>query len=117
VVICDEVTSGLDTIVRMSIIDLIRDLHSKLGITFLFISHDISTVASFAKEVVVMSEGQIMEQGPVEKVLTNPEHPYTKVLMASVPHLRVGWLEEAIDERDCVVSSVENLVPVDNEVS
>ena len=117
VVICDEVTSGLDTIVRMSIIDLIRDLHSKLGITFLFISHDISTVASFAKEVVVMSQGQIMEQGPVEKVLKNPEHPYTKVLMASVPHLRVGWLEEAIDERDCVVSSAEDLVPVDNEVS
>jgi peptide/nickel transport system ATP-binding protein len=64
-----------------------------------------------------MSQGKIMEQGPVEKVLTHPDHPYTKVLMASVPHLRVGWLEEAIDERDCVVSSAENLVLVDSDAS
>ncbi len=108
IVICDEVTSGLDTIVRMSIIDLIRDLHCKLGIAFLFITHDISTIASLAQDIVVMSEGKIMEQGPVKKVLTEPEHPYTKVLMASVPHLRIGWLDEAINERDCVLQSSKN---------
>ncbi|MGD8847836.1 MAG: ABC transporter ATP-binding protein [Desulfobacteraceae bacterium] len=110
IVICDEVTSGLDTIVRMSIIDLIRELHCKLGITFLFITHDISTIASLAEDIVVMSEGQVMEQGPVKKVLTQPEHPYTKVLMASVPHLRIGWLDEAIDERDCVLRATEAAV-------
>jgi len=100
VVICDEVTSGLDTVVRMSIIDLIRDLHGKLGITFLYITHDISTIASLAQDIVVMHDGEVMEHGPANKVLTQPEHPYTKVLMASVPHLRVGWLEETINERD-----------------
>jgi peptide/nickel transport system ATP-binding protein len=95
------VTSGLDTVVRMAIIDLIRDLHRKLGITFLFITHDISTIASLAQDIVVMHDGEVMEQGPAKQVLTRPAHPYTKVLMASVPHLRVGWLEEAIEERDC----------------
>jgi peptide/nickel transport system ATP-binding protein len=101
IVICDEVTSGLDTVVRMSIIDLIRDLHRKLGITFLFITHDISTIASLAQDIVVMHDGEVMEQGPAKQVLTRPAHPYTKVLMASVPHLRVGWLEETIEEREC----------------
>jgi peptide/nickel transport system ATP-binding protein len=101
IVICDEVTSGLDTVVRMAIIDLIRDLHRKLGITFLFITHDISTIASLAQDIVVMHDGAVMEQGPAKQVLTRPAHPYTKVLMASVPHLRVGWLEGAIEERDC----------------
>ncbi len=108
IVICDEVTSGLDTIVRMSIIDLIRELHCKLGITFLFITHDISTIASLAQDLVVMCEGKVMEQGPVKKILTQPEHPYTKILMASVPHLRIGWLDEAISKRDCVLLSAEN---------
>ncbi|MFH1135599.1 MAG: ABC transporter ATP-binding protein [Pseudomonadota bacterium] len=99
IVICDEVTSGLDTVVRMSIIDLIRDLHDQLGITFLFISHDISTIASLAQEVVVMHLGAVVEKGPIDRVLTNPEDPYTRLLMASVPHLRVGWLDEAIGAR------------------
>jgi peptide/nickel transport system ATP-binding protein len=98
----------------MSIIDLIRDLHCKLGITFLFITHDISTIASLAEDVVVMCEGKVMEQGPVQKVLTQPEHPYTKVLMASVPHLRIGWLDEAIDERDCVLRGTDDMVIADD---
>lgn len=97
VVICDEVTSGLDTVVRMSIIDLIKDLHATLGITFLFITHDISTIASLAQSIVVMSQGEIMEQGDVKQVITRPSHIYTKMLMASVPHLRMGWLDELPD--------------------
>jgi peptide/nickel transport system ATP-binding protein len=109
IIICDEVTSGLDTIVRMSIIDLIRDLHSKLGITFLFITHDISTIASLADDLVVMCEGKVVERGPVIKILTQPEHPYTKILMASVPHLRIGWLDEAINERECMLRSSDEL--------
>nr|WP_319394862.1 ABC transporter ATP-binding protein [uncultured Desulfobacter sp.] len=99
VVICDEVTSGLDTVVRMSIIDLIKDLHATLGITFLFITHDISTIASLAQSIVVMSQGEIMEQGDVKQVITRPNHIYTKMLMASVPHLRMGWLDEQPDSQ------------------
>jgi peptide/nickel transport system ATP-binding protein len=99
-IICDEVTSGLDTVVRMSIIDLIRELHRELGISFIFISHDISTIASLADEIIVMYQGKIVEGGLTDHILKNPSDPYTKVLMASVPHLRTGWLEEAIIERN-----------------
>jgi peptide/nickel transport system ATP-binding protein len=109
VVICDEVTSGLDTVVRMSIIDLIRELHGKLGVSFIFISHDISTIASLAQDVVVMYQGKIVECGPINQIFTHPGNPYTQVLMASVPHLRVGWLDEAIKQRDAVLRSAEDL--------
>lgn len=112
-IICDEVTSGLDTVVRLAIIDLIKELHKNLGISFLFISHDISTIASLAEEVVVMYQGSIVESGNIEKVLKRPEMPYTKVLMASVPHLRIGWLDEAIKERDGVLQSANDLVLAD----
>ena len=109
IVICDEVTSGLDTVVRMSIIDLIRELHAKLGVSFIFISHDISTIASLAQDAVVMYQGKIVECGPINQILTRPQNPYTQVLMASVPHLRVGWLDEAIQKRDAVLRSAEDL--------
>jgi peptide/nickel transport system ATP-binding protein len=109
IVICDEVTSGLDTVVRMSIIDLIRELHGKLGISFMFISHDISTIASLAQDVVVMFQGKIVERGTIDQIMTRPENPYTQVLMASVPHLRVGWLDEAIEKRNAVLRSAEDL--------
>ena len=68
IIICDEVTSGLDTVVRMSIIDLIRELHTQLRVTFLFISHDISTIACLANDVVVMHQGKIVERGLVEYI-------------------------------------------------
>jgi peptide/nickel transport system ATP-binding protein len=102
-ILCDEVTSALDTVVRNSMIDLIEELRETLSLTIVFISHDISTVASLADDVAVMYQGEIVEYGPTERVLRDPEHHYTKVLMAAVPHLRVGWLEEAIVERDSVL--------------
>ena len=117
IVICDEVTSGLDSVVRMSIIDLIRELHGKLGISFLFISHDISTIASLAQDVVVMYQGKIVERGTIDQVLNQPQNPYTRVLMASVPHLRVGWLDEAINKRDAVLRSAEDLMLPERTVS
>lgn len=109
-VICDEVTSGLDTVVRLAIIDLIRELHRNLGISFLFISHDISTIASLAGEVLVMYRGRIVEQGPTDRVLESPREDYTRILMASVPHLRIGWLDEAMDKRASVLNSNRDLV-------
>ncbi len=108
-VLCDEVTSALDTVVRNSMIDLIEELKETLGLTIVFISHDISTVASLADDVAVMYQGEIGEYGPTEEVLHDPEHHYTKVLMAAVPHLRVGWLEEAIAERDSVLHPAAGL--------
>jgi peptide/nickel transport system ATP-binding protein len=98
-ILCDEVTSALDTVVRNSIIDLIDELRETDGISFLFISHDISTIATLADEVVVMYQGEIVENGQTENVINAPEHAYTKQLMTAVPHLRQGWLEEALANR------------------
>ncbi len=96
VVLCDEVTSALDTIVGANVIELLKRLRRETGVSFVFISHDLSTVASFADEIVVLYAGRVAEQGPVDKVLSPPYHPYTRLLISSVPEPRIGWLEEAV---------------------
>ncbi len=94
VVLCDEVTSALDTIVGANVIDLLTKLQRETGVSFVFISHDLSTVASFADEIVVLYAGKVAEQGPADQVLAPPYHPYTRLLISSVPEMRIGWLEE-----------------------
>ena len=94
VVLCDEVTSALDTIVASNVIDLLTRLQDKTGVSFVFISHDLSTVASFSDEIVVLYAGRVAEKGPVADVLAPPFHPYTRLLITSVPEPRIGWLEQ-----------------------
>ncbi len=105
--ICDEITSALDTIVAAEIIDLIRELRHRLGIAVLFISHDLATVSSLADRVTVLRDGKQVETGPTDRILGAPSHPYTRLLVASVPQLRTGWLEEAEIERNALVSALE----------
>jgi len=93
VILCDEVTSALDTVVAAGVIALLNDLKDRLGISFMFISHDLSTVSSFADDVVVLYAGRVVEKGPAKAVFQPPWHPYTKLLLASVPEMRQGWLE------------------------
>jgi len=100
VVLCDEVTSALDTIVGANVIDLLTRLQKDTGVSFVFITHDLSTVASFADDIVVMYQGRVVEQGSVEEVIAPPYHPYTELLISSVPETRIGWLEEASKSRD-----------------
>ena len=100
ILLCDEVISALDTIVGANIIELLKQLRKNTGVSFVFISHDLSTVASFADYIVVLYSGKVVDQGTVDEVLSPPYHPYTRLLIASVPELRVGWLEESIDEID-----------------
>ena len=100
--LCDEVTSALDTIVGANVITLLRDLRDKTGVSFVFISHDLSTVASFADEIVVLYAGRVVEKGPTKQVLSPPFHPYTRLLIASVPELRVGWLEDTTQSREAL---------------
>ena len=95
VLLCDEVTSALDSIVGANVIELLRGLRKNLGVSFVFISHDLSTVSAFADSIAVMYKGIIAETGSVNKVLSPPSHPYTDLLISSVPELRVGWLEDA----------------------
>ena len=100
VLLCDEVISALDSIVGANVIELLKRLRKQTGVSFVFISHDLSTVASFADEIVVLYAGRVVEQGTADKVLSPPYHPYTRLLISSVPELRVGWLEEAMQTQE-----------------
>ena len=100
VLLCDEVISALDTIVGANIIELLKRLRKQTGVSFVFISHDLSTVASFADEIVVLYAGRVVEQGKTDHVLAPPYHPYTRLLISSVPELRVGWLEETMQTQE-----------------
>jgi len=103
VMLCDEVTSALDSIVGANVIKLLTKLRDETGVSFVFISHDLSTVASFADEIVVLYAGRVVEQGPTDEVLTPPFHPYTRLLISSVPELRIGWLEDTMKKREMAV--------------
>jgi peptide/nickel transport system ATP-binding protein len=83
--VCDEAVSALDVSVQAAVLNLLRDLRDKLGVAYLFISHDIGVIAHIADRVAVMYQGTIVEEGPVDDVLHPPYHPYTELLLSSVP--------------------------------
>jgi peptide/nickel transport system ATP-binding protein len=85
VIVADEPTSALDVSVRAQVINLLCELKEQLGLSFIFISHDLSTVRHISDSIAVMYLGQIVEQGPAEQVFANPLHPYTRALLAAVP--------------------------------
>jgi ABC-type microcin C transport system duplicated ATPase subunit YejF len=84
-IICDEPTSALDVSVQAQILDLLRDLQERLGLSYLLITHNIAVVEYLAHEVAVMYQGRIVEQGSVEQVLQSPQHEYTRRLLSAVP--------------------------------
>lgn len=85
--IADEPTTALDVTIQAQIIDLLRELRQKLGMSIVLITHNFGIVKGFADEVIVMYRGNIVETGDVDEVLTNPQHPYTKALIACIPKL------------------------------
>jgi ABC-type dipeptide/oligopeptide/nickel transport system ATPase component len=85
--VADEPTTALDVTIQAQIMDLLRDLREKLGMSIVLITHNFGIVNGFADEVIVMFRGEIVEQGPVDNVLNNPQHPYTKALIACIPKL------------------------------
>ena len=92
-ILCDEVTSALDTVVGAAILELLGELRRELGVSYMFISHDISTVRSICDEVIVLYAGQCVEAGQRDALSAPPYHPYTGLLVDSVPALRPGWLD------------------------
>ncbi|TCP42907.1 ABC transporter ATP-binding protein [Rhodovulum marinum] len=96
VIICDEVTSALDQIVQEGILKLLMKLQRTLGLSYIFITHDIDTVRAIADEVVVMFQGEVVEQGLKEQIFAPPHPAYTELLLSSVPKMETGWLEDRI---------------------
>ncbi|BBP43557.1 ABC transporter ATP-binding protein [Thiosulfativibrio zosterae] len=86
-IICDEPTSALDVSVRAQVLSLLEDLQQTYQMSYLFITHDLSIIPAIAHEVAVMQAGKIVEQGPVEAIMKNPQHPYTQALLNSAPSL------------------------------
>ena len=95
-IVCDEPTSALDVSVQAQILNLLKDLQNRLGLAYLFITHNISVVGFLAQEVAVMYLGRIVEQGPVEAVLRAPKHPYTQALLSAVPTIEKPGGREVI---------------------
>lgn len=87
--VADEPTTALDVTIQAQIMGLLRELRERLGMSIVLITHNFGIVKGFADEVIVMYRGDIVEQGPVENVLNNPQHPYTKALIACIPKLGV----------------------------
>ncbi|WP_332701174.1 ABC transporter ATP-binding protein [Devosia sp.] len=85
VLVADEPTSALDVTVKAQIIGLLKELQAEMGLSILFISHDLSTVKSLTDSVVVMYRGRVVEEAPTERIFSSPQHPYTRALLDAIP--------------------------------
>ncbi|RZO16221.1 MAG: ABC transporter ATP-binding protein [Candidatus Thioglobus sp.] len=99
-IICDEVTSALDQLVAEGILRLLDRLQREFNLAYMFITHDLATVKAIADNVVVMLQGEIVEQGPKTDVFSPPHHEYTELLLSSVPEMDPDWLNELITHRE-----------------
>jgi len=95
-IVCDEPTSALDVSVQAQVINLLKDLQARLGLAYLFITHNLAVVEYLAHRVAVMYLGRIVEEGTVEEVLETPKHPYTQALLSAVPEIDPARKREVI---------------------
>lgn len=108
--IADEPTTALDVTVQAEILDLMRNLKDSLGSAILLITHDMGVVADLADRVLVMKNGELIEEAPATKIFNSPQHDYTKLLLASVPHLGASNAEEVQERTDAPALLVQDLV-------
>jgi len=104
-IICDEVTSALDQLVGEEILRLLKRLQDELGVAYLFITHDLGTVKRIANKVVVMLRGRTVASGDTASVFAPPYHPYTELLLSSVPEMRPDWLDGVLARRAAITTA------------
>jgi len=104
-VLADEPTSMLDVSIRIGILNLMLRLREEFGIAFLYVTHDLASARYVADDILVMYAGQIVESGPVERVLSTPLHPYTRLLLASAPDPAANLHAERIEIRKGLASA------------
>lgn len=92
-------TSALDPLVAEEILKLLGRLRDETGVAYLFITHDLGTVRRIADRVAVMLQGAVVAEGPLAQVFSPPYHPYTEALLASVPEMRLDWLDDTLRRR------------------
>jgi peptide/nickel transport system ATP-binding protein len=107
IVLADEPTSMLDVSIRIGILNLMLKLKEERGIAFLYVTHDLASARYVADDILVMYAGQIVEQGPIEDVLAEPLHPYTKLLLAAAPDPAAGLQAERIERRRPAAAAVD----------
>jgi oligopeptide/dipeptide ABC transporter ATP-binding protein len=96
IIICDEPVSALDVSIQAQVINLLKDLQKKLGVSYLFIAHDLNVIRHISDRVAVMYLGKIVEIGPTKDIYTKPQHPYTKALISSAPTIGIDKRKERI---------------------
>jgi oligopeptide transport system ATP-binding protein len=104
VLIADEPTTALDVTIQAQILELVKDLRQKLGMSIIWITHDLGVIAGIADRVMVMYGGQVVEQGPVTALFANPQHPYTRALLQTIPKIS--------GERDARLRVIEGQPPI-----
>ena len=106
-IICDEPVSALDVSIQAQILNLLKDLQTRLGLTYIFITHDLSVVNHFSDEIAVMYLGKIVEKAPADELFANPIHPYTKALLSAIPIPELGAKRPRIALKGEITSPID----------
>ena len=106
-IVCDEPVSALDVSIQAQILNLLKKLQKELGLTYIFITHDLSVVNYFSDEIMVMYLGKVVEHAPAEQLFAHPTHPYTKALLSAIPVPRLGAKKDRILLKGEITSPID----------